>query len=362
MSIFGSAFLSKSGWDTPSGPVQLKTRPDEIITVDGDGAMAAGARLSKKYNRHISCFHSVDLWQQQGHQVLAKGLAGRLFETLFWARRCCMPEAHCPFPTKGYLSHGRLLRWLIEWGAFQALRRSFYRNELSPAVHEAAAMFERFGAPRRTQKSKSNRVVSVAGVETGAQRTVDDVGYGRLALVQTRPPHKKFVPPEYLGSSDETHLDLLRGLWEADGTVTRGSAKYSTCSELLCKAGEMASAHCRSSLYGEFYENGFAGMWRLGALFGRQRSHAFICGDRRRFSVFPFVRSFIDPAPAIFVELAIKDLQGPERPASEESGRVCQADPKAAHGSLLADCPISTIDESHLHVNEGYGVGAGQIR
>ena len=96
-------------------------------------------------------------------------------------------------------------------------------------------------------------------------------------------------------------------------------------------------------------------------LFGRQRSHAI---HLRRPS--PFRRASV-PSDRITLTLPRRYLQNlPSRSTRVRSAfrgewTVCQANPKSGAWVFAGWCPPDNRRVS-VHVNEGYRVGAGQIR
>ena len=89
-------------------------------------------------------------------------------------------------------------------------------------------------------------------------------------------------------------------------------------------------------------------------LFGRQRSRNSFAATVAVSASFPFVDRYIDPAPAIFVELAIEDLQGAGRLQRRWTGLSSRSQSGAwSLCWLIAQSRQSTVS---VHVNEGYGV------
>ena len=126
-----------------------------------------------------------------------------------------------------------------------------------------------------------------------------------------RPPHKVRAA----GISRVERRDASGPLRAGYGRLTGPTeAPQSTDMQRTRKAGEMASAHCRSSLYGEFYEKRVC--WNVGRCSSEDNAAcnsfaATVAVSARRFPFRP-IDAYIDPAPAIFVNLP-SDLQGPER-------------------------------------------------
>jgi replicative DNA helicase len=164
--------------------------------------------------------------------------------------------------------------------------------------------------------------------------------------LEGRTAQDKFVPQQYLGSSDETHKEILRGLWESDGTVTGGNAKYTTCSEMLARQVKwlLHTIGVRATV--NRYENGFAGLWEVLCAAEDNIRMQDICSNRARFGALSVPSDrYIDPAPAIFVELANELYRGKQRFQRRSSGVLKQI-PKARMESVLAACRIATIAES----------------
>jgi replicative DNA helicase len=156
--------------------------------------------------------------------------------------------------------------------------------------------------------------------------------------------HDKFIPPEYLGSSDATHLELLQGLMEADGTVTDGAAKYTTTSEVLARQVKwlLHTIGVRSTV--NYYPNDHAGLWEVRAAVEDNNRLQEICGDQQRFGELASPSpNYIDPAPGLLVELLSGLYRDPRTFQRRPDGTLKQL-PKERILDILHGCPLPIAD------------------
>lgn len=342
--------------DTPAGPVQLKSRPPRIVTVDGQGASIADCSyIEKRYNstyRVATQFGSFSATAR--HQVLT-GVGWKAVRDIVPGRDVIACPKRIPHANRGALPHARLLGWMLGNGSTSGTPGLIYRNELEAAV---AASIIPFGVSiRKRSVQKSDNVTDAylsCGTESGCHPNPLMTWIRSLGL-EGKTACFKEIPAEYLGSSDETHKAILRGLWETDGTVTGGSAKYATASEVLARQVKwlLHTIGVRSTV--SFYENGHAGMWEVRCAAQDSANLGEICGDRRRFGELsaPSER-YVDRAPAIFAELASEIYRGEQRFQRRRDGEIKQIS-KERMRNVLAECPISTIAESPYMTMDGMG-------
>lgn len=340
--------LPVSEWvDTPIGPAQLKTRPGKIITAGRRSAAPSGCDfIEKRYNRTYRVDTSFGSFSATAkHQVLT-GTGWKRVRDLKPGRDVVACPKRIEHANRGAQPHARLLGWLIGNGYLKGTPNLVYRKELSDDVVAAVAPFGVSVREKVTQKSENVIEAYFSnGVESGCLPNPIMTWIRELGL-EGKQAAEKAIPDCYLGTSDETHKELLRGLWEADGTVTAGVAKYATCSEVLARQVKwlLHTIGVRATI--NWYDNGHQGMWDVRCAIEDNDRMREICVNRHRFGELkdPSTR-YIDPAPAIFVELVDEMYQGDERIQRRADGSVKQI-PKARMKRIMSQCPISTINES----------------
>jgi len=352
--------LPVSEWvDTPEGPVQLKSRPAQVVSVNGQGACLADCDfIEKRYNRVFRVKTQFGSFCATARHPVLTGVGWKLVRDLVPGRDVVASPKRIPHANRGYLPHGRLLGWLLGNGYLKGTPNLIFRNELAAAVEAEAAQFGVSVNPRQTQKS--GHVVTEAflsnGLESGCLPNPIMEWLRSLGL-EGKTAHNKFIPPQYLGSSDQTHMELLRGLMEADGTVTDGAAKYTTASELLARQVKWLfhTVGVRSTL--NYYEKGHAVLWEVRCAVEDNQNLKTICGDRRRFGELATADPrYIDPAPAIFVELLAEVYRGSQR-LQRKNNREFKQIGKTRMEQILSECPVSTILESPYMAMKNMGWG-----
>jgi replicative DNA helicase len=342
--------------DTPGGPVQLKTRPKQIITADQNGTKVAECLfIEKRYNRTYRVVTNFGAFSATARHLVLTGVGWKPIRDIVPGRDVIACPKRIPHENRGYLPHGRLLGWLIGNGYLSGTPCLIYRNELDTAVRSAVAAFGVTVRPRREQHSGNVTEAFLSNrVESGCLAN-PLMSWIRTLGLEGKTAKDKAIPWQYLGANDQTHKELLRGLWEADGTVTGGKAKYATCNELLARQVKwlLHTIGVRSTI--NHYENGHAGMWETYCAKEDNLRMQEICAEQQRFGELsvPSPR-YIDPAPAIFVELAIELYGGEQRIQRRLDGAVKQVS-KARMANMLMECPITTISESPYMTMEGMG-------
>lgn len=339
--------------DTPTGPIKLKTKPNEIISINAYGAKVSGCSfIEKLYNQTYRVKTQFGSFSTTANHLVLTGLGWVPVRNLVPGRDVIACPDRLLHADRGYLPHGRILGWIIGNGYLSGTPNLVYRKELDSEVRQEV---EKFGVKvnyRKTQRSENVFEAFLSnGVESGCLPNPLMEWIRSLGL-EGKKAHEKAIPPQYLGSSDETHRDILRGLWEADGTVTKGIAKYATCNELLARQVKwlLHTIGVRSSL--KYYENGHAGIWEVRCATVDNPRMKEICGDRRRFGRLAEPSpKYIDPAPAIFVEMLDELYHGSQRLQRRSNGDLKQVS-KERMKDLLSECPIKTIlDSPYMTMN-----------
>lgn len=334
--------------DTPTGPVQLKNRPAGIITSDETATGPAPCEfIEKKYNSTYRVATKFGTFSATAKHRVLTGVGWKEVRDLIPGRDVVACPKKIQHANRGHLQHARLLGWLIGNGGFIGTPSLIYRNELDSEVRAAVS---EFGVDVRVRlEQKSANVIDAYlsnGRESGCAPNPLMLWIRSLGL-DGKTAHNKCIPDIFMGSSDDTHRELLRGLWETDGTVTGGSAKYATCNEVLARQVKwlLHTLGIRSTV--SFYENGHAGLWEVRCATEDNSRMSGICANRVRFPsalAEPSPR-YIDPAPAIFVELMAELYSGPERFQRRSDGRF-KSISKERMQSMLKACHVSTIAES----------------
>ena len=345
--------------DTPTGPAQLRDRPARVVAVNDTGAIQADAEfIEKRYNRVYR------VWTQFGdfcatarHRVLT-GTGWKQVCDLVPGRDVVASPKRIPHANRGEQPHARLLGWLLGNGSLSGTPGLTYRVELHDEVEQAVALFGVRVNPRSEQKSPSVIDAYLSnGVETGSLENPLMTWIRELGLEGKR-SHEKSIPSRYLGSSDATHIDLLRGLWETDGTVCNGTAKYATVSELLARQvrwllltiGVRAKVHCE-------IDGCNRPLWIVQCAKADNPSMVTVVAKTGRFGVLsePSYR-YMDVSPALFTEMAAELSSHGRRFQKRADGNYKRLS-KTEMELVLDQSPITTIAESPYMRQPGVGWG-----
>jgi replicative DNA helicase len=333
--------------DTPRGPVQLRTQPDQIITVgQAEVKVAKCLFIKKRYNQICRVVTKFGSFSATKNHLILTGTGWKKIRDIIPGCDVIACPKRIPHENRGYVPHGRLLGWLIGNGYLSGTPNLVYRRELDLAVRKEVEKFGVTVRPRSTQRSRNVIEAFLSnGVESGCLLN-PLMDWIRSLGLEGKTAKNKTIPWQYLGASDETHKELLRGLWEADGTVTGGVAKYATCNEVLARQVKwlLHTIGIRSRI--NYYDNGYAGMWEVSCSIEDNMRLEEICGNLRRFGKLskPSPR-FIDPAPEIFVRLIAELYKGKQRMQRRCNGELKQIS-KERMAKILNECPITTVSES----------------
>ena len=344
--------LPVSEWvDTPAGPVRVGSRPTAVISTTPDCVVAAGCEyIAKSTNRVFSVSTEFGRFRATAKHTVLTGTGYKRVRDLVPGRDVIAAIRKAPHEHRGFLPHGRLLGWLLGNGSLSGTPGLIYRTELHDDVCREIAEFGVTVRPRKTQKSGnvvdaylSNGTAS-GSLENPLMAWIREIGIEGLTA-----PTKE-IPEMYLGSDDDTHMQLLRGLWEADGTVTVGKAKYATVSEKLAHQVKwlLLTIGVRSTIYREDSQGDCFPLYVVNVSIMDNKELAPIVSHPGRFGELkdPSPR-YADPCPAIFVEL-VHELLGhrsPVRLQRRANGSFKQITRDTLRG-IMATHPIQTIIDS----------------
>lgn len=335
--------------DTPSGVVQLKTRPKTIITVDGQGSKTAECEyINKKYNDTYTVRTKFGAFTATARHRVLTATGWKYVCELDVERDVLASPDFLAHENRGYMPKGRFLGWMIGNGYLSGTPSLVIRNEL---LDELKAEVESFGVnvrPRKTRKSDNVTEVYLSnGVSSGCapnplMQWIRSLGMeGKTAKI-------KSIPDIYLGTSSETHKEILRGLWESDGTVTKGVAKYSTVSELLARQVKwlLHTIGVRSSIVIEKgKKENYSDVLTVVCSIEDNENMLEVCGNSARFGELKIpCGKYTDPCPEIFARLANEYCKS-GRAQKNVSGDFKKIS-KRRLLEMLKSTPISTILES----------------
>lgn len=328
---------------TPRGPVNLKTRPSEIVTTERSGrsAISECEFIEKKYSRVYRIDTQYGTVSATPRHLILTGTGWKRARDIVPGKDCVACPRKIPHENRGYIPHGRLLGWMIGNGFLSGTPGLIYRKELDADVRAAVAEFGVSVRPTKAQKSDNviNSYLS-RGLETGCLPN-PLMTWVRSLGMEGKICYDKEVPAQYLGSDEATHIELLQGLWESDGTVTGGVAKYATVSELLARQVKwlLHTIGVKSTV--RFYDN----IWEVHCSRADNDTMRKVCCHPGRFGELKMPSErYIDPAPEIFVAL-MDELVHDVRFQKRDNGDYKQT-PKNRVLSVLERHPISTIKES----------------
>lgn len=352
---------------TPRGPVQIGSEPREVCAVSDAGPVArACTYIPKRYNTVFEVHSQFGRFRATARHPVLTGTGYKEVRDLVPHRDVIAAPLSIPCHSNGDLPHARLLGWLLGNGDLRSTPNLSYRKELDAAVRNEVARFGVAVRPTIAQPSSNIIIAHFSnGRETGSIPNPMTTWIRSLGLAGKK-AHEKRVPDEYLVSSEATRLALLRGLWEADGTVTGGIAKYASASETLARqvAWMLLTVGVRSTWSVE------SGGMRTDRLFtvnasrvDASRMAAIVSGlpsDKKRFGKLASPRDFrTDPSPAIFVELAAETCGRKMRRFQRRLDGSFKAIAKADMARIVAAAPgLETIARSPFMTLPGVGWGA----
>lgn len=293
--------------DTPTGPVQLQERPETVVAVGANGPIVSRADfVEKRYNRVYRVRTQFgDFRATARHQVLT-GTGWKQVRELVPGRDVIASPRIIPHANRGHQPHARLLGWLLGNGSLSGTPSLVYRHELHDDVVQAVKPFGVRVNVRSRQKSPNVYECYLSqGVETGSLENPLMAWLRDLGLDGKRSA-ERFIPAKYLGSSTDTHLDLLRGLWETDGSVSYGSARFSTTSEVLARQVRWLlltiGVRSRMTCYAR---SGVLPLWTVRSASADNERMAPIVSFQVRFGELSHPSRFYeDFSPALFTEIA----------------------------------------------------------
>lgn len=296
---------------TLEGPTQLRNKPTSVLSATMAGIeRRASTFVTKRYNHIFEVVTQYGSFRATSRHLVLTGTGWKQVRDLDPRRDVIAAPQQIPHASRGSMPHARLLGWLLGNGGLSGTPSLIYRKELDAAVRKEVARFGVEVRPRKHQKSKNVVDAYLSnGVETGSIPNPLMVWIRELGL-EGKTAHDKFIPERYLGSSDETHRELLRGLWESDGTVTGGCAKYDTVSELLARqvAWLLLTLGIRSTV------RCHDGLWEVHAsVVDNERMRSIVSAPHRFGRLSKPDPSLVDPSPQIFVELAAELGSGGRR-------------------------------------------------
>lgn len=329
---------------TPSGPVKIGTSPSQIITLSNDGTEAASCEfIQKKFNTVYRLRTQYGQVRATANHLILTGTGWKKVRDIDPIRDVVASAKIIPHANKGSQPHARFLGWMIGNGGFSGTPSLIYRKELDTDVKKEVDKFGVNIQYRKTQKSDNVLDTYLSnGVQSGSL-TNPVMAWLRDLGLEGRTCYTKFIPDIFLGSSDETHRDLLRGLWEADGTVTGGTAKYSTVSEMLARqiGWLLLTIGVRSTV------NKYEGLWEVRCSKADNETMRELVDNAERFGELDAPNEdYLDPSPSIFVELAAELSQDSVIRFQKKASGEYKSISKPRMSLLLKSFPIPTIEKS----------------
>jgi len=339
---------------TPEGVQRLSEKPSKIITCGESVEISSCDFIEKKYNTVYTVKTQFGQFKATANHLVLTGVGWKKVCDLSINRDVIASPKSIPHANKGYLPHGRLLGWLIGNGGLTGTPSLIYRKELDNEVKEAVSKFGVTVRYRKTQKSDNVYDTYLSnGVESGSLKN-PLMEWIRELNMEGCTCYTKFIPKQYLGSSNETHIDLLRGLWESDGTVANGAAKYSTVSELLARQVSwlLLTIGVRSTV--NFYNN----IWEIRCSSSDNENMSIVVSNKQRFNDLSIPSDkYIDPAPSIFIELTDELISSTKTRMQKKQNGAFKSISKTRLKEVISQNRITTIEESPFMTMENMGWG-----
>jgi len=329
---------------TDCGPVKIGDRPKSVITLSNEGTVSGPCEfVPKKFNTVYHIRTQYGQVRATANHLILTGTGWKKIRDLETNRDVIASAKRIPHANKGFQPHARFLGWMIGNGGLSGTPSLIYRRELDAVVKNEV---EKLGVRvqyRKTQKSHNVFDAYLSnGIESGSLPNPVMLWLRGLGL-EGRDCYTKFIPAAFMGSSDETHRELLRGLWEADGTVTGGVAKYGTVSEMLARqiGWLLLTIGVRSTV------NMYDGLWEVRCSKADNETMRDIVNNAERFGVLDAPdEDYMDPAPSIFVELAAELSQDNIIRFQKKASGEYKSVSKPRMSVLLESFPIPSIEKS----------------
>lgn len=340
---------------TPEGPVQLKEKPKNVVSLFiGKTGIYSCNFISKKYNSVYLVRSQFGSFRATAKHFVLTGTGWKQVCKLNPDRDVIASPKRIPHDNKGGKPHARLLGWLIGNGGLKGTPSLIYRKELDDEVKKEVGKFGVKVNYRRHQKSKNVYDTYLSNGKKSGSLSNPLMEWIRSIGIEGQDCYDKRIPELYMGSSDQTHKELLIGLWETDGTVTGGMAKYSTVSEVLARQVSwlLHTIGVRSTV--GFYNK----IWEVRCSVSDNDNMKSIVSNVVRFGKLSAPDpDYIDPAPSIFVEM-INEIASFKaiRIQKKESGGF-KSMSKERMKQILNDWPISTINDSPYMIYDNIGWG-----
>lgn len=329
---------------TPNGPIKIGKEPTSITTLSDIGIVNSPCEfIEKKYNTVYKLRTQYGQVRATANHLILTGTGWKKLRDLDIDRDVIASAKRISHANTGYIPHGRLLGWMLGNGGLSGTPALIYRKELDEEVRREVAKFGVQVKYRETQKSVNVYDTYLSnGVQSGStlnplMKWIRELGIEGLTC------YNKYIPEIYLGSSNETHIELLKGLWESDGTVTNGRAKYATASETLAKqiGWLLLTIGVRCTI--KKYEN----IWEVQCSSADNNEMLKIVDNPERFGPLKEPdEDYVDPAPAIFVELVAEMIRNKNVRLQKKITGGYKAVSKSRMLSILQHQNIETIQQS----------------
>jgi replicative DNA helicase len=302
---------------TPTGPVKIGERPTEVCSHNPLGPVRKHADfVEKRYNSLYELSTAFGTLRATAKHMVLTGTGWKQMAKIDPCRDVIACPTEIESEVREYLPHGKLLGWLLGNGHLKGTPTLIVRPHLVAAVDEAIKPFG-IKAFRLRQKTPECVPLSLsAGLETGSIPNpltvfLRELGmWGALAW-------EKSIPQSYLVADPRTRAELLRGLFETDGCVSCGQARYDTTSEALAHQTKwlLHTLGIRSRVSNSPAKGNAREIFRVAVqIESNEILKAYgICSDPQRFGRLkdPSPR-YIDPAPLCIAEYCY-DLYRAER-------------------------------------------------
>lgn len=333
---------------TPTGPMPLRDHPQAVCAVVDAGPVVSPCTfVYKKTNRVFRvCTAFGDVRATARHRVLT-ATGYKQVRDLVPGRDVIASPAYLPTQKGEDVPHGRLLGWLLGNGGLTGTPSLVYRTELHDEVQKAMQAFGVRINLRKQQKSPSVYDTYLSeGTQSGCKPNPLMVWIRQLGL-EGHTCRDKYVPSLYMKASNATRRALLLGLWETDGSVDGGSARYTTISPLL--AQQVAWLLLTQGIHSSVRTEGDGlNVIRVAKSDNQIMAEVLREAPSARFGRLSIPSAkYRDPAPQIFMEWMF-ELHGRDLPyrVQKRADGSYKCWSKAKVITVMQHCPVSSIEES----------------
>lgn len=320
--------------DTPTGPVMIGSRPKQVACyVNGIGAEPSSCTyIEKRYNKVKTIKTDVGEIRATPRHLIMTGLGWKQARKIVPGDIVAVPN-RLPVKNGPSVERPYLLGMLLGNGGLSGTPALCFRKECQGRVEEELRGLDVSITYRKAQKS-DNIYDTYISRDAGTGQENDIMAWIRSLGLEGSTCYDKFIPESYMVAPERDRISLLQGLWDSDGTVTHGTAKYATVSEVMARQVKwlLHSVGILSSV------NYYSDIWEVRVLNRCNREMRRICTTPGRYGKLSMPSSrYIDPCPQLLMSMI------------DHLGKAASRIQKREDGGYKEFAKWAVIDSMKLH-------------